>query len=328
MPNRNSYLALGLGIYDRDALHAAAVACEDAAARQGCVFDAMDYEDLHVTFLFVGEMLRKLSAAQLEHFHQRVAQVVRSADLALQRLPLDGLDLFPPGKQNLIVARFKAPQGLVALQRAVVQIARESGIASDSERKRLFGENGYLARAGGGREDTWTPHCTLGKLRAPSTQVTAIGQAVIREIESSTDLVDLHTTGIVMCGEVPKQLWIDWECTLTFFDCMTTPAVVCTPEGDVVLNLLADVHEDPSPGEAQSGVEGGTCVSCVGSTQQLQALAAPPVFCDMAESTAQEMEAIQFKRSVSFYLGTGASQLVEAVGMLDEDHESDSAHVV
>eukprot|EP00658_Telonema_sp_P-2_P009987 TRINITY_DN13731_c0_g1_i1.p1 TRINITY_DN13731_c0_g1~~TRINITY_DN13731_c0_g1_i1.p1 ORF type:complete len:218 (-),score=26.14 TRINITY_DN13731_c0_g1_i1:715-1368(-) len=184
MPNRNSYLALGLGIYDRDALHAAAVACEDAAARQGCVFDAMDYEDLHVTFLFVGEMLRKLSAAQLEHFHQRVAQVVRSADLALQRLPLDGLDLFPPGKQNLIVARFKAPQGLVALQRAVVQIARESGIASDSERKRLFGEvrvrvrlrcegeaealrvkqsqNGYLARAGGGREDTWTPHCTLG----------------------------------------------------------------------------------------------------------------------------------------------------------------------
>lgn len=207
MPNRNSYLALNFPETARDVLRSVAVACSDAAIEQGYGFEAMDFDDLHMTFFFMGEALRVLTSGQLIAFHAAIERAVSSADLSPQFMRFESLDLFPPGKTNLIVAKFRPPSGLRLLQRQLVEIARQHGLGgSASLRKQLY------------EEDSWTPHCTLGvfecsrtslilfqKLRAPAKQVANLGERVMATVSGEdSGLLEkgLLGTGIIMCGEV------------------------------------------------------------------------------------------------------------------------------
>jgi len=203
MPNKNSYLAVGITAQTRQSLHAAALGCHAVAAQHQCNFDTMSFDDLHITFFFMGEALRPLSSDQLGSFHQSVADAVLEADLPAQQLHFESLELFPPTKTNLIVAKFAVSAELRRLQMQVLELARMHGIGgSDSQRQQLYGD------------DSWTPHCTLGKLQAPSSSVARVGERVIKQL--SIEMDGATGTGLVMCGAVPKQRWLDWDNSLLF----------------------------------------------------------------------------------------------------------------
>ena len=89
------------------------------------------------------------------------------------QLRLKGFDLFPPGKQTLIVARFAAPARLIALQAAVEASADGRGINHSGPQRRLSGSG-------------WVTHCTLGNILASKIEVANIGAWAISTVQKSS----------------------------------------------------------------------------------------------------------------------------------------------
>ena len=124
------------------------------------------------------------------------------AELDVQ-LRLKGLDLFSPGKQTLIVARFAAPARLIALQAAVEASADGRGINHSGSQRRLAGSG-------------WVAHCMLGKPRASKIEVANIGARASKTLQKSS-LASLQAVrlavvgGLVLCGETPMQAYLDWK---------------------------------------------------------------------------------------------------------------------
>jgi 2'-5' RNA ligase len=212
MPNRNAYLRVALGPAVLDGLAALAAALAQAAGGPER-FRAMDRGTVHMTFFFAGERLGRLDGADLARFHAAVSAAVGEfhADASTATVRLRGLALFPPGKHNLVVARFAASPALRALQARIEEIAAAAGVShSGSVRHDGAHEHGTAA--------AWLPHVTLGKVRSASDLVETVGRqllaagarivaepAVARQIESP------EATGIDLGGLAPKQRWLDWD---------------------------------------------------------------------------------------------------------------------
>ena len=117
------------------------------------------------------------------------------------QLRLKSLDLFSPGKQILIVARFAAPARLIALQAAVEASADGRGINHSGSKRRLSDRG-------------WAAHCTLGKTRASKIEVANIGARAIETLQKSS-LASLQAVrlvmvgGLVLCGEMLMQAYLD-----------------------------------------------------------------------------------------------------------------------
>ena len=111
------------------------------------------------------------------------------------RIKYTGLYLFPPSKSNLIIAKFRVDPLLDKMYQKIVAASIP-----------LLGEETSKLNV------EWIPHCTLGKLRAPKTLVTDIGNKVIKDmVRKDIKLEDAPIDGLLMCGERPKQIWIDWD---------------------------------------------------------------------------------------------------------------------
>jgi hypothetical protein len=131
--NKNSYLVVQLPDTARDGLSELSrfleeVGCETAPVKDEgsrdstSVFDPMAHESLHITFYFAGEGLHTLPAHSLCELHAAAAAdtaMTPSSSKPTVVLRFTGLALFPPGKQNLVVALFDAPPMLHALQAKV-----------------------------------------------------------------------------------------------------------------------------------------------------------------------------------------------------------------
>jgi len=69
---------------------------------------------MHMTFFFAGETLIKLKGDVLNQFHQDVTMLTQESStmvavtIPLTMLKFSHLELFPPGKRNLVVAIFEA----------------------------------------------------------------------------------------------------------------------------------------------------------------------------------------------------------------------------
>ena len=291
MPNKNSYLTVGLSEEARAQLYLTAMACHAAAFEHGCGFDPMAYDGLHVTFFFMGEALRALDARQVDQFHQKVAQAVCEANLSVQTMRFESLDLFPPGKSNLIVAKFAVGDALRALQCRVVEIARGFQIGgSRSERQRLYGEQ------------SWCPHCTLGKLRGSAETVAIGGTRMIQQLECH--LQGVTATGLLMGGEIPRQKWVDWEGTLQFQPDHEETGHEAAYGEESPGGPTAELTDNPAAGALRTGEP--LVYSCVGSTSAIQ---------------SGTLGSTELKRSVSWYLGPGSSAAVQEVAEIHEDEE-------
>eukprot|EP00913_Durusdinium_trenchii_P016930 g15915.t1 len=144
-------------------------------------------DKLHATFVFCGELLHALPKAELAELHQELGALIQEAEI--EELPFNRFELFPPGKQNLVIARFFAPKRLVRLRRQLWRscLQRKAALKVDDE---------------------WLPHVTLGKLQASKAQV---GQVDCRRLEALVPQKRLMVEGVTLLGLRPKQLWLDWD---------------------------------------------------------------------------------------------------------------------
>lgn len=94
--------------------------------------------DLHMTFIYLGDSLRFKDV-------KNYVTIINEIPKHDWEFTFSQYDLFPPGKQNLIVGLFTSPENLVQLRNQVV-----SKIGAE----KLKDEDPYL----------WIPHITLGKL--------------------------------------------------------------------------------------------------------------------------------------------------------------------
>merc|ERR1712086_114739 len=64
-------------------------------------------------------------------------------------------------------------------------------------------------------EGTWTPHVTLGKIRATKDEV---GKASCTgsKLRSLAPAIPLKIRGLTMLGERPPRAWCDWDQALAF----------------------------------------------------------------------------------------------------------------
>ena len=210
MPNSNAYLALALPDATRRALQALTSRLEAQVRLSGGEFKAMDGDALHMTFLFCGEQLsgREMPASSLVAWHATLCRAVQdfigSAKLKVQRL-----ELFPPGKQNLVVATFEASHSMHRLQHELEKLSAAAGLhMSDSVRRQENEQQGDI---------TWIPHVTLGKLR---TKKNGLQSRISVNLHSGhlnlhSDL-NFHAPKIILCGRIPQQAWLDWDHALVF----------------------------------------------------------------------------------------------------------------
>jgi len=111
-----------------------------------------------------------------------------------------GYELFPPDKQNLIIARFGASPALRAVQVAAVSAAASVGMAEIAEKHR----------------EPWLPHVTLGKIGATRDQIGQIRLSLPMPFEANAGAAGLvHPMGLCLVGEAPRQVTLDW-CGLQF----------------------------------------------------------------------------------------------------------------
>lgn len=133
--------------------------------------------------------------------HSRIEEeVTSSATVDVAPLTFEGFELFPPGKMNLIVARFVAPQQLRRLRDSVWRTCLEHGVAIKDD-------------------DEWMPHVTLGKLSATKSQVSRVSCRQLTPLAQSMTKAPrqaMTPLGLTLLGSRPKQAWLDWDEALAF----------------------------------------------------------------------------------------------------------------
>ena len=120
-------------------------------------------------------------------------------------LTCSAFELFPPGKRNLLVARFVAPVRLCALRKELWELCTAAGVA--------------LADDG-----EWIPHVTLGKFRATKAQAGRLTCAgLVERLADADDGGDQDRTigpvvgmrcgasGTMLVGEQPRRAPLCWK---------------------------------------------------------------------------------------------------------------------
>ncbi|KAK3267555.1 hypothetical protein CYMTET_23894 [Cymbomonas tetramitiformis] len=201
MSCKTAFFSLALDEVDRMTLHAIATSIEAAPSEllgvAGTGFSATPYEKLHLTFVFCGEQLSRLPRERLTAMYHDIRVVTEAASLSLSgcRLTFQNLSLFPPGKNNLIVAHFDAPRTLRDLRQAVYALCLEAGVAVTGD-------------------DEWAAHVTLGKIKATRAQ---LGKVSLHNVATiAPELPDLLAQGIILLGAQPKQAGLSWDTAFAF----------------------------------------------------------------------------------------------------------------
>jgi len=160
---RQAWVSLVLGEDTREELLALVGQVQDVSP---VALDAMARADLHMTLAFLGTSITK---KQLAPAQRGALDVAMSAfdGAAAATLSLVGLELFPPGKQNLLIARFHADKTALARVRALQEACYTAGLLSHDEWARVVSA-------------PFAPHITLGKFRGMrADQLAAVAAAVI-----------------------------------------------------------------------------------------------------------------------------------------------------
>ena len=233
--SRNSYLSCAFPDDVRLALASLCSTLTGACAAAGAHFDPMAREDLHCTFFFAGEQLHGLSPGKLSAWHDacRGAAASVASRASPPSLRFARLDLFPPGKSNLVVAVFEATSDLLQLQADIEALGAATGIAINPSLRRLAaaGEPSFPGVT------AWVPHCTLGKIRAPKASVAQVGAAVLSSALSFSDPAaaapayhHFSVRGLELKGAAPRQQWLEWDLPIgDWGDKATSPPAHASP---------------------------------------------------------------------------------------------------
>jgi 2'-5' RNA ligase len=141
---RQAWVSLTLKEDTRDALILLANNVHEASP---VALDTMKRDDLHMTLAFLG-VLKKPTPVQKTALETAMAVFGSSVTSAT----LIGLELFPPGKQNLLIARFDIDKAGLARVRELQRACHAVGLVNKEEWERIL-------------VTPFVAHITLGKFR-------------------------------------------------------------------------------------------------------------------------------------------------------------------
>lgn len=209
MPNKNAFLAVVLDEAILASLsHAIDALVADPSGllsdgSEAVSFVPVDAESRHMTFVYFGEHLRNLPAQELRSFHTALCAEVSAHAATGAPMTFSEFMLFPPGKMNLVIARFEPSEPLLQLRRAVLSRAKEQ----PSLPKTLFD---LLEEDG-----DWMPHVTLGKIRATKAQIGKLSCART-PWQNLAPAAAALPQGLTLLGDRPPRAWCDWDDALAF----------------------------------------------------------------------------------------------------------------
>ena len=176
--NRNTYLTLNIGESMREQISKLIV---DERVK------IMDKDSLHITFLFCGELLHKISNNDLVIWNIMLNEMI--SECSVPHMNVIDFALFPPEKQNLIVAIMHVSPSIIELQKQIVEYTDSLG--------GTFSEIANMNR-------DWIPHITLGKIQAKKSEVKQVGTDIINNFSSYTD--SHNSDGISVSGMMPIRM--------------------------------------------------------------------------------------------------------------------------
>jgi len=185
--SHNNWLSLDLDIETRKNLHDIAeyikINC-NALFGENVSFEPMKYDDIHMTAIFIGD---KIYANMHNYNRQSICTIINSKLIQHYELTYEGYKLFPPNKQNLIVVTFTCSQKLLERINDIVIIMEKNGFVG---LKQL---------------NNFTPHITLGKIRATKQQIDRISQNNDLHHIPIMETKSFITSSLYLCGEISKN---------------------------------------------------------------------------------------------------------------------------
>ena len=244
--NANAYLRLQP---DRESLHrlselSARIAADPggwllghhhAAGEEQDVIGFRGHEDPHLTFVFFGEAARGNSGtacpAVLDEVHATLCRAAKEKRVAAEGLPMrvQTLELFPPGKQNLVVAKlafqnradelwvrrlFLATHEICA--RGGMQVR---GVVDIPTRNACNNGGGHVCETLSDSDvlslsESWEPHVTLGKIQATKQ---CLANVSLTRLNADMDgAVSVEIEGFLMHQPPPRARRLDWEQPLSW----------------------------------------------------------------------------------------------------------------
>eukprot|EP01124_Arcella_intermedia_P015082 TRINITY_DN21610_c0_g3_i1.p1 TRINITY_DN21610_c0_g3~~TRINITY_DN21610_c0_g3_i1.p1 ORF type:complete len:195 (+),score=33.06 TRINITY_DN21610_c0_g3_i1:37-621(+) len=190
--SRTNWLSTNLPDDVRDALSQVAQSIQqnpEAVFGDGTItFDPMAHEDIHMTILFIGDGLHRLKFDVLNKFHQSCQALGSSKEFPLR---FTGYSLFPPEKNNLIVARFTTEKPFHAFTERLVTCTEQVGL------------QGIRAK------HNFEPHITLGKIGANKEQIQKLIKRGLQV--APLNIQQFKTDGYYLSGATPPQAYLDWK---------------------------------------------------------------------------------------------------------------------
>ncbi len=176
-----------------------------------------------MTLFFGGEAICALSALELENWHLRISERLEKSGFHLEgsrneavvdtivtnfAFCMKGLKVFPPHRNNLVVAIFEANPEWHDLNADIRRIAMDKSCSPE------------LARICGYCKQKWIAHVTLGNLSGGrKAERKSLDTLLLKSVFESTDidskengmLITVETRGMTMGGLIPRQLELDWN---------------------------------------------------------------------------------------------------------------------
>lgn len=165
-----------------------------AAALSGS-FEPFAETDMHMDFVLCTERLARLFEDQLHTLGDAVQKLVAAAAAEMAAAPMlfQRFELYQPDK-SILVARFRVPDALSSLRKAVWRECRGMGVAFP--------------------DAMWMPHIKLGKLKGLSRgqldKLSCSGLASCKQPPAAMPL------GLTVFGEGGRMAEVDWTAMWSF----------------------------------------------------------------------------------------------------------------
>lgn len=166
----NSWLSLDLAPGIRDALK---ICIKQVQGSSPVFLDEMSDEGMHMTLVFFGSNLRGFTPSRraeldeiLNTFH------TNNTTSRVSTLEFEALELFPPSKRNLLIAKYRiSGQDLDALRKLQIGCF-ELGLVSENEHDKSQGTD-------------FVAHITLGKFRGMKANQSSLVDKAIADVNAT-----------------------------------------------------------------------------------------------------------------------------------------------
>jgi 2'-5' RNA ligase len=180
-------------------------------------FKPRSRQSLHMTLFFGGETICELPPNELSEWHRRLSRRLAQSGFCLNdhnpkeidvfgnySLRVDGLKVFPPQRNNLIVATLELAPLWHLLHDDIRKIAQDESCSE------------ALAEVTAYSKNKWIAHVTLGNVNGgPKSKInslhTLLGEVFEKHAPSEIIEAGSDPVGIAMGGPMPDQVDLDWE---------------------------------------------------------------------------------------------------------------------